>query len=329
MQYMHGGDIYRAINMFGGNKNEWLDLSTCINLSPYPLPNIHESSWRRLPEVDKILELLQVARGCYSIPDKLNVYCCAGVQSVIQILPLVTPASTMLICEPTYSEYKICFERLKWNIKSFSLENLPFISLENKCVLAVNPNNPTGMVWPPEVLHDISTRAKLLIIDESFMDTYPDGSFVKYINTDNVIILRSCGKFYGLAGARLGFAISSSQYISSITKLLGPWPVSGPAIDIGIAALSDKKWSQDNIKSLQERRNQLDDIALSNGWKLVGGTHLFGLYETEEAAIVRNILAKQYIWIRTFNFSDKWIRIGTPGLPQHITRLEQALRHSL
>jgi cobalamin biosynthetic protein CobC len=141
-----------------------------------------------------------------------------------------------------------------------------------------------------------------------------------------LLVLRSFGKFYGLAGVRLGFILGSEADIATLTEMAGPWPVSGPAIAIGTSALSDRAWAEATIARLKTDVARLDVLAQSAGWKCAGGTELFRLYDTPRATAVQEKLARHQIWTRTFPYSDRWLRLGLPGQPLEWDRLTAALR---
>ena len=139
-----------------------------------------------------------------------------------------------------------------------------------------------------------------------------------------MMVLRSFGKFYGLAGLRLGFVLGSSEDIAALSSLAGPWPVSGAAIEAGIAALGDTEWKAATILRLGNDTARMDELALRAGWRMVGGTDLFRLYETVDAVAAQERLASARIWSRTFTYSRRWIRLGLPGTEQEWMHAETA-----
>ena len=179
--------------------------------------------------------------------------------------------------------------------------------------IVVNPNNPDGRRWSRKTLLDLLPKVGRLVIDESFADADPSESLTADAGRDGLLILRSFGKFYGLAGLRLGFALGSARDIEILQALSGPWPVSGPAIAVGTAALVDRTWAAATTLRLRAEAARLDAIAASFGWGVVGGTNLFRLYETPSATEAQDMLAKRQIWSRIFPYSDRWIRLGIPG----------------
>ena len=187
--------------------------------------------------------------------------------------------------------------------------------------IVVNPNNPTGKVIAEEILDDLSKKVRILIIDESFK-MFSSRRIQKF---DNVIQINSLGKFFGLAGVRLGFVSGPSDFIKSVRGMLGPWPVSSIAAEIGKIALNDKTWISQMEKILLEGSNVLHRACNTKNWKLIGKTNLFHTYATSSSLEVEKQFAAHYIWIRTFDYSETWVRLGIPSSKYEWTRVRQAL----
>jgi cobalamin biosynthetic protein CobC len=179
--------------------------------------------------------------------------------------------------------------------------------------VVVNPNNPDGRSYAKNDLLALLPRVGRLIIDESFTDPMPELSLAAEAGRAGLLILRSFGKFYGLAGLRLGFVLGTEEDISALSGMIGPWPISGAAIAIGRRALLDREWAKTTASRLERDSRRLDATATSQGWKLVGGTSLFRLYETEDARAAQAQLAGAHIWSRIFEQQPRWLRLGLPG----------------
>ncbi|MFH0303615.1 aminotransferase class I/II-fold pyridoxal phosphate-dependent enzyme, partial [Bradyrhizobium sp. 31Argb] len=149
--------------------------------------------------------------------------------------------------------------------------------------VVVNPNNPDGRRHDREDLLALLPRVGCLVIDESFADAVLELSLASEAGRPGLLILRSFGKFYGLAGLRLGFVLGGERDIAVLSAMAGPWPVSGAAIAVGRRALLDREWAMATASRLERECQRLDAAVKSQGWKLVGGTPLFRLYETEDA----------------------------------------------
>jgi cobalamin biosynthesis protein CobC len=139
------------------------------------------------------------------------------------------------------------------------------------------------------------------------------------------VILRSFGKFYGLAGLRLGFAIAAPNTIERISAGLGPWPCSGPALLIGAAALGDQQWADDTRGKLDQEARKLDEVLAKAGFTSAGGTPLFRLARHRRAAKLHAVLARRHIWCRSFDWADDLLRFGLPPDAAALDRLAVAL----
>ncbi|WP_122072082.1 threonine-phosphate decarboxylase [Pseudophaeobacter sp. EL27] len=306
----HGGNLSAAIQHYGGTRADWIDLSTGINPCPYPLPEFDASDWSALPDTAANTALVQAARAFWGVPAEAAILPAPGASSLIALLPGLVDPRWVRIETPTYNEHAAAFANYRWSI----VESGP----AEACV-AVHPNNPDGRLWRED-----EVNAPLSIIDESFCDVCPDQSLMHLASQPGVIILKSFGKFWGLAGMRLGFAIGDPELIQQLAQLQGPWAVSGPALKTGIQALQDKEWATATRRSLAGDTKRLDELATKRGATLVGGTDLFRLYEVDDAAQWQDRLAKPHIWSRIFPYSKTYIRLGLP--PQDgWDRLEAAL----
>ncbi|SDH77157.1 MULTISPECIES: threonine-phosphate decarboxylase CobD [Bradyrhizobium] len=315
----HGGDIDMAQARFGGT--DWIDLSTGINRAPYPLPPLPDEAWTALPTAAATARLLAAAGLAYR--SQAPMLAVAGAQAAIQLIPKLGAPAQARILTPTYNEHGAALRSAGWRAD----EVTTLTALEGAdLAVVVNPNNPDGRSHASQDLLRLASRVGRLVVDESFADAQPDLSLAPHAARGRLLVLRSFGKFYGLAGVRLGFILGSDADIAALAEMAGPWPVSGPAIAIGTAALSDRAWAEATVARLRADAARLDLLAQSAGWKLVGGTELFRLYDTPNAAAAREKLARHQIWTRMFPFSDPWLRLGLPGQPAEWDRLAAALQ---
>lgn len=316
----HGGDVDRAAAVFGGERGEWLDLSTGINRKPYPVTAIGSERWRELPSAAATSALVAIARKAYGTDWPMLPV--AGAQAAIQMLPRYAPTGRAAILGPTYNEFAAAFRSNGWRVSRASdLRRLVGADV----AVVVNPNNPDGRRYLPEALIRLAESVGLLVIDESFADPHPEVSVLRGAEKPGVLVLRSFGKFYGLAGLRLGFAIGARPVVDRLAEMAGPWAVSGPGLAIGEAALADDLWRQETITRLAEDAARLDDLAASAGWTLLGGTSLFRLHDVGDASAVQTKLARHRIWSRVFPYAPGWLRLGLPGPEPEWRRLRHAL----
>ncbi|MCP5085209.1 MAG: pyridoxal phosphate-dependent class II aminotransferase [Rhodobacteraceae bacterium] len=309
----HGGGLDAAVEGFGGARGEWLDLSTGINPVPYPLPDIPGNTWAALPDSAGQQELLIAARKFWQAPDSAGILAASGVSALISQLPRLAGPATVGISNPTYNEHEAAFRSHGWVPESSGSANV-----------YVHPNNPDGRLFDSE---DIKKRHRVLtIIDESFCDVCPENSLIHLTEKKGVIVLKGLGKFWGLAGLRLGFAIARPDTIARLANMLGPWAVSGPAQYVGTSALSDHNWATNTRQRLTQDAAKLDKIVCGSRAQLSGGTSLFRLYEVGEAKRVQDMLAKRHIWSRVFPYSEGLLRLGLPGNEDGWCRLESAVK---
>jgi cobalamin biosynthetic protein CobC len=316
----HGGNLDQARQRFGGRAEDWIDLSTGINRLPYPVGDLSARAWTALPSRAEIEALHQAAQQAYGTP--AHIAATAGAQAVIQLLPRLAPRGRARILAPTYNEYAPVLWGAGWEVTEVAtLDDLAGADL----AVVVNPNNPDGRHYQPAELLALMPRLGRLVVDESFCDAMPELSLAPGAGRPDLLILRSFGKFYGLAGLRLGFAIGGERDIAGISAMSGPWPVSGAAIAIGSRALRDDAWAKATSARLARDSVRLDAMVHSQGWRLVGGTQLFRLFETPDALAAQERLARGQIWSRVFAKEPTWLRLGLPGDESEWSRLAEVL----
>jgi cobalamin biosynthetic protein CobC len=308
----HGGGLDAAIARFGGQRSDWLDLSTGINPTPYPVPNIPQSAWTDLPDQAAQEALILAARRFWDVPKELDIIAASGVSALISTLPTCAGTGGFHISKPTYNEHEASFLSA-----GFSFEE------DGHTQIYVHPNNPDGRKMTAQEI--LSKHKSLSIIDESFCDCSPSDSLLGLAKEENIVVLKGLGKFWGLAGVRLGFAIAKPELANRIQDRIGPWAVSGAAQVIGAKALSDLNWANEMRLKLHNDAARLDKLLTHFGINLVGGTDLFRLYDCDNAQTVFDKLAENKILCRIFPYSDRWVRLGLPGCNEDWVQLENAL----
>ncbi|MGF6312305.1 cobalamin biosynthetic protein CobC [Bradyrhizobium sp. i1.8.4] len=316
----HGGNLDVAQQRFGGAAEDWIDLSTGINRVPYPDVDVEPRQWSALPSRSEIKSLHRAARQAYAT--SAPIVAMGGAQAAIQLLPHLASRGRARILAPTYNEYAAVLSAAGWDVAE--VPDLAALAGADIAVV-VNPNNPDGRHHDRRELLAMLPRVGRLVIDESFADSVPGISLAPEAGRARLLILRSFGKFYGLAGLRLGFAIGSESDIAALAATTGPWPVSGAAIAIGRRALRDHDWARATAARLVDDCVRLDAEARSQGWTLVGGTPLFRLYETGDALAAQEKLARARIWSRVFQQKPGWLRLGLPGSETEWSHLSAVL----
>ncbi len=328
----HGGDIATAVARFGVPTAGWLDLSTGINPNPYPLAPIPENLLSRLPGTDDMERLLNAARNYYGVADGAEIVAAPGSQALVQLVPELFKPASVSILGPTYAEHEQCWIKAGHSVMPANSTCTQAAGVTNYAVV-VNPNNPTGATHQVDGLlalaDEMYERGGALLVDEAFADVQPEFSLCPHAGMPGLIILRSFGKFFGLGGVRLGFAITDNNTATLIKDALGPWAVSGPAIWAGISAFSDNKWIDETKTQLADNVKKLDLIlqssSIGEGMEIIGGTSLFRLVSHDLANEIFERLGRAGVLIRPFDENPKWLRFGIPANKVDFDRLENAL----
>jgi cobalamin biosynthetic protein CobC len=305
----HGGKLREAAQHWGIPLAGWLDLSTGIAPWPYPVPPVPAEVWQRLPENDDGLEA--AACGYYGAPQLLPL---SGSQAAIQALPTLFPRGRVAIPAPIYSEHPGAWraaghEIVDWNEPA-------------DYAVACNPTNPTGRRYSRVELLAKAATVRLLVVDEAFLDA-EDGESMIGCGADNVVVLRSLGKFFGLAGARVGFACAAPDLLARLAEILGPWTVAHPARWAARHALADRDWQQRQRACLLDAAVRLAAMLRPLGEPT--GTALFQYVATPRAAELFEAFAQHGILVRAFA-EPPALRFGLPANEDEWLRLDRALR---
>ncbi|GAB3262600.1 threonine-phosphate decarboxylase [Chitinimonas naiadis] len=312
----HGGDLQRAIAAYGGTAEDWLDCSSGIAPYAYPLPAVPTAIWQRLPEQDATL--LSAAAGYYGTDQLLAL---PGSQAAISLLPqLRRPGGRVAVIAPAYAEHAWQWQQHGHAVLQLAPEavdaQLPMLDV----LVVVNPNNPSARQLPAQQLlawrEQLATRGGWLIVDEAFADIAPAQSLLPHIGLPGLIILRSVGKFFGLAGIRLGFAAAETAVLRALQLRLGPWAVSAPAQWAGALALADSAWQQQQQARLQADSHWLLQILAEAGLPSDAHIPLLHWCPTGLASEWQAALARQRIWSRRFD-GLAGLRLGLPDRQRH------------
>ena len=315
-----------ARRLFPGAPEPFIDLSTGINPHSYPLPALPTEIFARLPDRTSIRGLSASAAQAYGAPSVDHVAAAPGTQILLPHVAALVPPGRAAILRTTYAEHARAAALAGHRAADVSdLEQLRQADL----AIVVNPNNPDGRVIDKAILlsiaDDLRQRGGVLIVDESFADVMPQVSLAGEVERDNIVVLRSFGKFYGLAGLRLGFALAAPHVINRIEAVLGPWAVAGPAIEIGRTALADNKWRQRTLDCLAADAKRLDGLLTAAGLAIIGGTSLYRLAQPRDTGELFNRLGRAGILVRRFAEKPNWLRFGLPGDDIAWRRLTDAL----
>lgn len=308
----HGGALDEAIKLYGGTANEWLDLSTGINPYHYPIDNVSVNSWTQLPQNSALDGLLLSASAAYNCAVQ-NIMAANGTQILIENLPKIFDKSTVAILSPTYEEHAHNWRKLGHNV--ILTDDITIAKTADHLIM-VNPNNPDGKLYStPEtkkLQEYFAAKNGYLIIDEAFMDLTSDVSLAGEIGTDGLIILRSFGKFFGLAGMRIGFMLAPVEMVAKMQNMLGLWNIAGMALEVATTALKDMKWQAEMRHTLADDMREMHRILQRNGFSIIGSTNLFCLVSipNEEISAHKYFdkLASHHILTRKFTNDDTILR---------------------
>ncbi|MEO6687638.1 MAG: threonine-phosphate decarboxylase CobD [Dokdonella sp.] len=319
----HGGRLLRAAHRYGIAPTDWLDLSTGISPFAWPVPPVPASAWHRLPDDDD--GLIEVAREYYGTSSLLPI---AGSQAAIQALPLLRERSRVGILAPGYAEHAHA-----WCSRGHAVETLPAAELLAQearldVILLIHPNNPAGDLFERDALLSLhatlSARGGWLIVDEAFVDATPERSLCDAVGRDGLIVLRSIGKFFGLAGARAGFACAVPTLLDALRERLGPWTLSGPSRHVLKLALADRDWQGQARVRLHASSARLGALLPMHGLAVSAGCAFFQWCCDDRADALHEVLATRGILTRVFD-TPASLRFGLPADDAAFARLERAL----
>jgi L-threonine-O-3-phosphate decarboxylase len=323
----HGGRLLRAAREYGIAPGQWLDLSTGISPFPWPVPPIPPSVWQRLPEDDD--GLVEIACDYYDAPGLLPV---AGSQAAIQALPTLRATARVGIVAPGYAEHAQAWKRAGHRVEVRPAAELLAAPERYDVIVLIHPNNPGGERFDVAQLLRLHgalvARDGWLVVDEAFIDATPAHSLCAHAGADGLIVLRSVGKFFGMAGARAGFVCAAPALLDALRAKLGPWTLSGPARHALKLALADRAWHHATQVRLHESSARLESLLTQHGLAPTAGTAFFQWCRDERAAALHRALATRGILTRLFD-EPASLRFGLPGDDAAFGRLNDALREAV
>ncbi len=323
--FRHGGRMGEAAALFPNAPLPWIDLSTGINPHAWAGPRADFSALRRLPDPAETAALEAAAAAAFGVANPAMVAAVPGAEAGLRLLPRATGAASVAIVSPTYGGHAEAWMAAGRDVNLVPWgQDLP----DTEALVLVNPNNPDGRALPPAAITPLATERRVLIVDEFFGEVTPELS-VAALAHDRLIVLRSFGKFFGLAGVRLGFIIAGPDIIAQVRAAFGDWPVSAEALAAGTIAYADAGWAQATRARLQQDAERLDDMLESAGLAVLGGTSLFRLCASPHAAKWFEHLARHGMLVRPFTQEPTWLRFGLPGNETEWSRLQAALQQGI
>lgn len=328
---VHGGALDAAIRAHGGERADWLDLSTGIAPRAPSLPPISPEAWTRLPEGEAETALRETARRAYGAPDGASIVPAPGTQSLISLWPHLFGPGEAAVVSPTYAEHAAALEAAGHAVRPIARPE--DIDAATRLLVVVNPNNPDGRRFSRPALIDLAGelagRGGLLVVDEAFMDSDPAESVSGDAGRPGLLVLRSFGKFYGLAGLRLGFALTEPALARALETRLGPWAVSGPAIAVATALMREEAVTERQRERVAAQGRLLLRTLGAAGLPVLGSTPLFALAHHPRAYALFEALARRRILTRPFATETAWLRFGVPADEAAAERLSAALAEAL
>lgn len=317
----HGGNLAAARARFG--EGPWLDLSTGINPVAWPVPAELTADLGPLPDPAALAQLEAAAAAHFGVSPALV---CALPGSEMG-LRLLGPLLGGLACHrvPGYRTHGAAF--------ADSLPLSPAAPVPgDAALLLANPNNPCGTLLDraalAALLAERTAAGGWLIVDEAFVDAHPEASIAPLVGDGRrLIVFRSFGKFFGLAGLRLGFVIAPPALVTRYRALLGDWPIDATALAIGTRAYRDCAWIEATRATLARRAAAFDALLRRHGLAPEGSSPLFRLVAHPDASDIFERMARAHILARPFDYAPRWLRFGVPADPQVLDRLDRALRH--
>ncbi len=324
----HGGQLINAAKQYSIPLELWLDLSTGINPHGWPLVQIPDKVFNRLPEEGDGLH--QAAQEYYQAQSLLAI---PGSQSVIQLLPKLKSKCRVALPVVGYAEHQHAWQQAGHQVDALNAKQIDENLEQYDVLVIINPNNPAADYYSPEQLlgwhRRLQKKAGWLVIDEAFIDSRPEFSVAAFAHQPGLIVLRSIGKFFGLAGIRSGFVIAQDTLLEKIHNALGPWAVSGPTRYITLKVLQDKNWHQFNIRRLKERAEKLRQLLLqyklsNDEFSVIKGTDLFQTLFCDDAIELHRELAKNAVFTRLLD-NEQGVRFGLPESSQWVN-LEEVFK---
>ncbi|NQY27371.1 MAG: threonine-phosphate decarboxylase [Piscirickettsiaceae bacterium] len=321
----HGGRLNQVARQYGIAVADFMDLSTGINPNGWPVPqDLPSDLWSRLPQDDD--GLIAVARDYYQCDSLLAV---AGSQAAIQMLPLLRSHSKVGVLSPAYAEHEHAWTKAGHEIVTVDADCISDQLSQFDVLILINPNNPTGQCFSPQQLLDwhqqLARTGGWLIVDEAFIDTDATQSLSQHCPRYGLIVLRSVGKFFGLAGLRTGFVFAENRILTALSEQLGPWPIASVSRYVTQLALADKAWQTDAKVQLKQQSQRLATLLTCSGLTPSGSSSLFQWIKSRDAESLHQQLAQQGIFTRLF-LQPQSLRFGLPKSEQDWQRLNIVLQ---
>ncbi len=324
----HGGDLAYWQRKVGNDALNWLDLSSACNREPWPVPEVSTALWMALPDQTELLE--QAERYFARRPNAIG----AGSQHIIESLPPLLRESgcltnqTVFVPRIGYQEHAFAWRKWGYDIVYYdALEEL--LTQHWAVAVVIQPNNPTGELASASILSQLVAHAEQqgasLVVDEAFIDATPEWSVLNHQQTkdlsESLFVMRSVGKFFGLAGARVGFVFCASKWQVALNNLLGPWPVATPSLHLVSLALADTAWQSHALQNLTVRQAAFVERVMPKLNTVFDSQDsvrnaLFTTWFLDSQAYAEHVFTMLHqVGVHT-RLGDGWIRVALPALDE-------------
>lgn len=331
IRVVHGGCLNRAVKDFAIARENWLDLSTGINPQSYSLSSPPESIWRSLPEDDD--GLVATAQKYY---DCRQLIMTPGSQWSIGKIPswcraLGNHKNTVLLPYLGYQEHRHAWQKSGFDCVYYIDEPTEQQLSTCSAMVVINPNNPSGnKVNKTQLLqwhNRLSETGAWLIVDEAFIDAETSQSMAGDAGVTGLIVLRSLGKFFGLAGVRVGALLAWQSLLELALSELEPWSIANPSRWAAEKALQDIQWQDSMRAQLTLQSQKLSDLLHRTFSQSIGGCALFQTVWLNNAEVIYQQLAREGILVRLLSeYKTPGLRFGLPAdNDKSRARLTQAL----
>ena len=354
--YFHGGNVWEFAETYGIPVDEMIDFS--ISTNPFGAPETalesirgHLSLVKHYPDPDPDWLLETLAKSAGVKPN--NVILGNGSTELIYLFGEVflEDGYEAVIPIPSFSEYKAAIERFGGcmsflvcdSSKNFylNIEELEkTISKKTRIIFICNPNSPTGVLYDKDVLLRIirfaAERNIFVFLDEDYIDFVDDAkrySLAEYVNEyDNLFVLRSLTKFYGLAGLRIGYGIGSPELVTALNNVKMPWSVNSLAMFATDAAINDIAFIKKSRLLVSQNRREMLEMFRSISWlKVYPSETNFVLLEIIQGDLtstqVKEALAKKGLLIRDCKdfdgLNNRFFRVTVRRLEENKKLIEE------
>ncbi len=312
-EFAHGGDIKSFAKMVGCKESEVIDLSSNINfVKPNVSFDFRLSKLFPYPNYDELYQ--EVAKFYKTEPENLELFNGATVAIDRVLESLRGEFNTISIYSPAYLEYKRVAKKYNYKIKLIDRLSSAKLPPKNSLVIFVNPSTPDGEFSDIKPLLKLCKfRGSTLVVDESFLEFYDSNQSATSLldEFENLFVIKSMSKYFGLAGVRVGAVVANRNFINSLKEKEPLWKISSFDMEYILSSLKDRNFEQISKEQHRVAKEFLFET-LSNSpliEKVYSSQANFFLAKSKiKAKKLQEILAPKRVLIRecsNFDFLDE------------------------